>query len=200
MSSCEWTGSYEEVNLTSFLFKASVPCSSYLMGCFPCRKYVVWMSTLLLQAVLGVVETSGPLTDLGRPSRIQVLLLSQAILLQLMCSIEQPTSPGGWFSIRWRGTPPMWGTQGNWLQRSPLRPCLNSSIPRRTSARQSSPTPGTWGTGRRTLQHLKLKYQLGFAWSRRHHLISRAGRWSKGPSRSSATITPSQGTTHCGWK
>lgn len=66
-----WRGKSKRLSYLKRLFLALL----IWWDCIPCRKYVVWMSMLLLQAVLGVVETSGPLTDLGRPSRIQVLLL-----------------------------------------------------------------------------------------------------------------------------
>lgn len=46
--------------------------------------------------------------------------------------------------------PRMWGTQENWLQKFPLRPCLSFLIPIRTWARLSSPTHGTLGMGTET--------------------------------------------------
>lgn len=129
--------------------------------------------------------------------------ISRAVLRQLMILcilLSQRTLLAGWFSIRWRGTPPTWETQENWHQTFPLRPCLNSLIPKRTSARQSSATLGTWGTGKKRTPHsYKLGRSLGLAKSGCHHLVCRAGTWSRGPSRSSATITHSRGTTHCGW-
>lgn len=168
-----------------------------------CRLYVVRILTLLLQLVQGVVKTSDPLTDLGMPPRGLISHLftgsipTANVLMHLM---SQRTLLAGWFSIRWRGMQPMWETQENWLQTFPLRPCLNSLIPRRTSVRQSSPTLGTWEMGKkRTLHTYKLGHSLGTAKSGCHHLVCRAGTWSKGPSRSFATITHSRGTTHCGW-
>lgn len=168
---------------------------------FTCRINAVWILTLLLQLALGVAQTTDPLTDLGRSFIIFHLYFSwRHHNYSLSVFLKQRILLGSWFSIRRREMPPMWGTEENWLQMFPLRPCLNSLIPRGISARQSSPTHGTWGMGMRTFPYLKYKWRFGFSLSFIHLLIANAERWSKGLSRLFAIITQNQGTTHCGSK
>lgn len=73
---------------------------------------------------------------------IYTFLTDIFFIIKHIFSIKQKILLGSWFSIKLTGMPPMWETQENWLQMFPQKPCLNSSIPKRISAQQSSPIRG----------------------------------------------------------